>query len=72
VEEKGLRLREGIRTLPGVRSVRGRGLMLAADIDGAPDIVRRALLAAVKRRGAANRGLVSDEEFQEIAASLRG
>jgi acetylornithine/N-succinyldiaminopimelate aminotransferase len=45
VRELGTRLQEALRELPGVRSVRGRGLMVAADIDGsAPDVVRRALL----------------------------
>jgi acetylornithine/N-succinyldiaminopimelate aminotransferase len=42
--ELGARLAEGLRALPGVREVRGRGLMLAAEIDDAPDLVRRALL----------------------------
>jgi acetylornithine/N-succinyldiaminopimelate aminotransferase len=45
VRELGTRLREALRELPGVRAVRGRGLMVAADIDRpAPDVVRRALL----------------------------
>jgi acetylornithine/N-succinyldiaminopimelate aminotransferase len=45
VRELGTRLREALRELPGVRAVRGRGLMVAADIDrSAPDVVRRALL----------------------------
>ena len=45
VRELGERLLEGLRELPGVRSVRGRGLMVAAEIDGdAPDVARRALL----------------------------
>jgi acetylornithine/N-succinyldiaminopimelate aminotransferase len=45
VMELGLRLADGLRRLPGVREVRGRGLMLAMEIDGdAPDLVRRALL----------------------------
>ena len=36
---------EGLRELPGVVSVRGRGLMVAAEIAGdAPDVARRALL----------------------------
>ena len=44
VRDLGERLREGLRELPGVRSVRGAGLMVAADIDGdAPGLVRRAL-----------------------------
>jgi acetylornithine/N-succinyldiaminopimelate aminotransferase len=44
VMELGERLAEGLRVLPGVREVRGRGLMLAAEVDDAPDLVRRALL----------------------------
>jgi acetylornithine/N-succinyldiaminopimelate aminotransferase len=41
----GTRLMESLRELPGVLSVRGRGLMVAADLDrSAPDVVRRALL----------------------------
>ena len=45
VRELGSRLKESLRDLPAVRTVRGRGLMVAADIDrSAPDVVRRALL----------------------------
>jgi acetylornithine/N-succinyldiaminopimelate aminotransferase len=45
VRELGLRLREALTELPGVVAVRGRGLMVAADIDrSAPDVVRAALL----------------------------
>jgi predicted acetylornithine/succinylornithine family transaminase len=45
VRELGTRLQEALRELPGVLTVRGRGLMVAADIDrSAPDVVRRALL----------------------------
>jgi len=45
VRELGMRLAESLRVLPGVRAVRGRGLMLAADLDrSAPDVVRAALL----------------------------
>jgi acetylornithine/succinyldiaminopimelate/putrescine aminotransferase len=40
----GALLAEGLRELPGVLSVRGRGLMLAAEVDfEAPAFVRRAL-----------------------------
>jgi acetylornithine/N-succinyldiaminopimelate aminotransferase len=44
--ELGERLRAGLAELPGVRVVRGRGLMNAFDLDdgGAPELVRRALL----------------------------
>jgi acetylornithine/N-succinyldiaminopimelate aminotransferase len=45
VRELGERLRERLAELPGVTSVRGRGLMVAADVDRpAPEVVRRALL----------------------------
>jgi acetylornithine/N-succinyldiaminopimelate aminotransferase len=45
VRELGTRLAESLRELPGVTAVRGRGLMVAADVDrSAPEIVRRALL----------------------------
>jgi len=44
VRELGLRLAESLRELPGVLEVRGRGLMVAADIDrSAPEVVMRAL-----------------------------
>ncbi len=45
VRELGARLAEGLARLPHVLSVRGRGLMLACEIDlSAPEVVRRALL----------------------------
>jgi predicted acetylornithine/succinylornithine family transaminase len=45
VRERGLALAAGLEQLPHVRSVRGRGLMLACELDvSAPDVVRRALL----------------------------
>jgi acetylornithine/N-succinyldiaminopimelate aminotransferase len=45
VRERGQRLSAGLEGLPHVVSVRGRGLMLACDLDvPAPDVVRRALL----------------------------
>ena len=46
VRALGARLAEGLAALPGVVDVRGRGLMLACDLDGggAPELVRRALL----------------------------
>jgi predicted acetylornithine/succinylornithine family transaminase len=45
VREQGERLLEGLRELPGVLSARGRGLMVAAEIDGgAPEVAKRALL----------------------------
>ncbi len=43
--ELGERLHAGLERLPHVRSVRGRGLMLACEVDvHAPDLARRALL----------------------------
>ena len=45
VRELGLRLAAGLEGLAHVRSVRGRGLMLACELDiAAPEVVRRALL----------------------------
>ena len=44
VGEMGERLAAGLAELPGVRAVRGRGLMRAIDIDRGPELVRRALL----------------------------
>jgi acetylornithine/N-succinyldiaminopimelate aminotransferase len=45
VRALGERLQDGLRALPGVESVRGRGLMIAAELerDDAPDLARRAL-----------------------------
>ncbi len=44
VMELGERLADGLSQLPGVREVRGRGLMRAIEIDGAIELARRALL----------------------------
>ncbi len=45
VRELGARLAAGLEALAHVRSVRGRGLMLACELDiPAADVVRRALL----------------------------
>src|SRR3954468_8544656 len=46
VRDLGERLRAGLAELPGVATVRGRGLMNAFDLaeGGAPELVRRALL----------------------------
>ena len=45
VRDLGLRLAAGLEGLPHVLSVRGRGLMLACELDiSAPEVVRRALL----------------------------
>jgi predicted acetylornithine/succinylornithine family transaminase len=44
VRELGRRLADGLEELPHVLSVRGRGLMLACELDlSAPEVVRRAL-----------------------------
>ena len=44
VEEMGTLLAEGLRELPGVLEVRGRGLMVAAEVAAdAPELARRAL-----------------------------
>ncbi len=46
VRELGTRLAAGLEALPHVVSVRGRGLMLACEVDvPAPEVVRRALLS---------------------------
>jgi acetylornithine/N-succinyldiaminopimelate aminotransferase len=46
VRELGARLTDGLGQLPQVLSVRGRGLMLACELDiPAPEVVRRALLS---------------------------
>jgi acetylornithine/N-succinyldiaminopimelate aminotransferase len=45
VRELGERLIEGVRELPRVVAVRGRGLMVACDVQAdAPEVARRALL----------------------------
>ncbi len=45
VVERGRQLAEGLERLPHVLAVRGRGLMLACELDvAAPDLTRRALL----------------------------
>jgi acetylornithine/succinyldiaminopimelate/putrescine aminotransferase len=45
VRELGERLAEGLREIPAVESVRGRGLMVAAEVRGdAPAAARAALL----------------------------
>ena len=44
VVELGQRLADGLAALPGVREVRGRGLMLAVEVADAPALARRALL----------------------------
>jgi acetylornithine/N-succinyldiaminopimelate aminotransferase len=79
VRERGERLVEGLRALPGIGDVRGRGLMVAADVDGsAPALARRALLEQRLVLNATGPGtlrflpplVVSDEEIDEALARL--
>jgi acetylornithine/N-succinyldiaminopimelate aminotransferase len=45
VRERGRQLAEGLERLPGVVAVRGRGLMLACELNvSAPEVMRRALV----------------------------
>ena len=77
VAGKGRVLREGLETL-GVEGVRGRGLMLAFEIDEAPSFARRALLderLVVNATGPTTVRLlppltVSDEEIAEALLRL--
>jgi acetylornithine/N-succinyldiaminopimelate aminotransferase len=77
----GERLAAGLAELPYVAAVRGRGLMLAIDVDpalDAPDLARRALLeqrVVVNATGPATIRLeppliVSEEEIDEAVARL--
>jgi acetylornithine/N-succinyldiaminopimelate aminotransferase len=79
VREAGVLLRDRLAELPHVVSVRGRGLMLACEVDvAAPEVVRRALLSErliVNATGPATIRLlpplnVSDEELQDGLARL--
>jgi acetylornithine/N-succinyldiaminopimelate aminotransferase len=79
VREMGTRLADGLGELPHVLSVRGRGLMLACELDvSAPDVVRRALLTerlVVNATDPATLRLlppltVSDAELDEALARL--
>ncbi len=85
VGELGARLAAGLEQLPHVRSVRGRGLMLACDIDlPAPEVVRRALLSqrlVVNATGPATVRLLPplilteaevDEGLERLGAALAG
>jgi acetylornithine/succinyldiaminopimelate/putrescine aminotransferase len=80
VRELGERLLEGARELPGVRAARGRGLMVAFDLDAdAPELARRALLEqrlVVNATGPATLRLlpplvVSQAEIDDALARLR-
>jgi acetylornithine/N-succinyldiaminopimelate aminotransferase len=81
VRALGARLANGLAHLPGVVEVRGRGLMLACDLDagGAPELVRRALLEqrlVLNATGPATVRLlpaltISDADADEALARLR-
>jgi predicted acetylornithine/succinylornithine family transaminase len=81
VRTLGARLAEGLATLPGVDTVRGRGLMLACDFagGGAPELVRRALLEqrlVLNATGPATLRLlppltIGDGEVDEVLQRLR-
>ncbi len=81
----GARLAAGLERLPHVRAVRGRGLMLACDLDiSAPEVVRRALLEqrlVVNATGLATVRLLppliltaeeADEGLERLGAALGG
>jgi acetylornithine/succinyldiaminopimelate/putrescine aminotransferase len=78
VTDRGETLAEGLREL-GLDGVRGRGLMLGFEIDGAPDVARRLLLdqrLVVNATGPTTIRLlppltVSDEEIAEALSRLR-
>ena len=80
VRERGERLLEGLRELPGVVSARGRGLMVAAEISGpAPELAKRALLEQrliINATGATTLRvlpplIVSEAEIDEALSRLR-
>jgi predicted acetylornithine/succinylornithine family transaminase len=79
VRQRGARLAAGLERLPHVSSVRGRGLMLACELDvSAPEVTRRALLEqrlVVNATGPATLRLlppltVGDGEIDEALARL--
>ena len=85
VGELGAHLAAGLERLPHVHSVRGRGLMLACDLDiSAPEVVRRALLdqrLVVNATGSATVRLLppltltaeeADEGLERLGAALGG
>jgi acetylornithine/succinyldiaminopimelate/putrescine aminotransferase len=85
VRELGQRLAAGLRELPHVSAVRGRGLMLACELDvPAPEVVRRALLAqrlVLNATGASTLRLLPplivteadvDEALARLALALEG
>jgi acetylornithine/N-succinyldiaminopimelate aminotransferase len=80
VRELGERLAEGLRELPAVESVRGRGLMVAAEVRAdAPAAARAALLEQRLVVNATGPGtvrfepplVVSEEEIEEALVRLQ-
>ncbi len=81
VRALGARLANGLLDLPGVAEIRGRGLMLACDLEagGAPELVRRALLEqrlVLNATGPATLRLlppltIADADADEALARLR-
>lgn len=78
-EEKGTRLRSSLERLPGVRGVRGMGLLLAAELasETAGSVASRALDAGLVVNAVTPRAvrlapplLVSDEEIEQAVAIL--
>ncbi|NNC92257.1 MAG: acetylornithine/succinylornithine family transaminase [Acidimicrobiia bacterium] len=77
----GRRLRAGLESMPGVSSVRGRGLLLAAELASAsgPEVAAHALAAGLVINGVTSTALrfapplfVSDEEIDEAIGILKG
>jgi acetylornithine/succinyldiaminopimelate/putrescine aminotransferase len=77
----GLRLQQGLVELPGIASVRGRGLLLAAELSegSGPDAARAALDAGLVINGVTATALrfapplfVSDDEIDEALDILKG
>ncbi|MBT8216877.1 MAG: acetylornithine/succinylornithine family transaminase [Acidimicrobiia bacterium] len=77
----GAKLRAGLEALPGVASVRGAGLLLAAELTdkSGPDVAAAALEAGLVVNGLTATAIrltpplfVSDEEIQEALGILKG
>jgi acetylornithine aminotransferase len=77
----GKRLTEGLSALPGVATVRGLGLLLAAELDApqAKDVTARALDAGLVVNAVTESALrlapqllVTDDEIDEAVAILEG
>jgi predicted acetylornithine/succinylornithine family transaminase len=79
VRERGARLADGLRALPGVESVRGAGLMVACEVArDAPELARRALFEqrlVINATGATTLRflpplIVSEDEIDDALARL--